>query len=84
MAPKIIWVTPSELTVLLAEKRNTYDIAYIRKDIVDEMIKTAEDHAYFAGREKLRETFLEWAKAVKADPMLPMNIDKVIDKINTM
>ena len=28
---------------------------YIRKDIVDEMLKTAEDHAYFAGSESMRE-----------------------------
>lgn len=84
MAPKKVWVTPSELTVLLAEKRNTYDIAYIRKDIVDEAIKTAKDHAYFAGQEKLRERLLEWAKAVKADPMLPMNIDEVIEKIESL
>lgn len=27
---------------------------YIRKDIVDEMLKTAEDHAYFAGAESVR------------------------------
>lgn len=33
---------------------------YIRKDIVDETVKTAEDHAYFAGQEKLREKMLEW------------------------
>ena len=35
---------------------------YIRKDIVYETVKTAEDHAYFAGQEKLREKMLEWAK----------------------
>ena len=37
-------------------------IEYIRKDIVDETIKTAEDHAYFAGQEKFREKLIEWAK----------------------
>ena len=31
------------------------DTEYIRKDIVDEMIKTAEDHAYFAGSEYARK-----------------------------
>lgn len=35
---------------------------YIRKDIHDETIKTAEDHAYFTGKEKMREKLLEWAK----------------------
>lgn len=38
---------------------------YIRKDLVDETIKTAEDHAYFAGQEKLREKLMEWAKELK-------------------
>lgn len=33
---------------------------YIRKDVVDETIKSAEDHAYFAGQEKFREKLLEW------------------------
>lgn len=31
------------------------DTEYIRKDIVDDMLKTAEDHAYFAGSEAMRE-----------------------------
>lgn len=31
------------------------DTEYIRKDIVDDMLKTAEDHAYFAGGEAMRE-----------------------------
>lgn len=65
-------------------KPNDNFVEYIRKDIVDETIKTAEDHAYFAGREKLREALLKWAKAVKADPMIPMNIDKVINKIESL
>lgn len=37
-------------------------VEYIRKDLVDEMLKTAEDHAFFAGQEKLREKLLKWAK----------------------
>lgn len=43
------------------------DKEYIRKDIVDETIQTAEDHAYFAGKEKLREELLEWAEAKKSE-----------------
>ncbi len=31
------------------------DVEYIRKDIVDDMLATAEDHAYFAGSENTRE-----------------------------
>lgn len=38
---------------------------YIRKDVVDETIKTAEDHAFFAGQEKLREKLLEWIDEYK-------------------
>ena len=38
---------------------NIFTQEYIRKDIVDDMLKTAEDHAYFAGKEKLREAILE-------------------------
>lgn len=30
------------------------------------------------------DALLEWAKAVKADPMIPMNIDKVIEKIESL
>ena len=37
------------------------DTEYIRKDIVDEMIKTAEDHAYFAGSEYARKEVIKKA-----------------------
>ncbi len=47
---------------ILKTKNAPDDIEYIRKDIVDETIKTAEDHAFFAGVEKFREKMLEWAK----------------------
>lgn len=82
-APDKLFRVNGWLTDEYPPKAESY-IEYIRKDIVDETIKTAEDHAYFAGREKLRETLLEWAKAVKADPILPMNIDKVIEKIESL
>lgn len=42
------------------------DVTYIRKDIADAMVESAEDHAYFAGQEKLREKLLEWAKERQA------------------
>lgn len=44
------------------EKMKSDDIEYFCKDIVDETIKIAEDHAYFAGQEKFREKLIEWAK----------------------
>lgn len=37
-------------------------IEYIRKDVSNEAIQVAEDHAYFAGQEKFREELLAWAK----------------------
>ena len=35
------------------------DTEYIRKDIVDEMIKTAKDHTFFAGSEYARKEVVE-------------------------
>ena len=31
-----------------------------------------------------KDALLEWAKEVKANPMIPMNIDKVIEKIESL
>lgn len=31
-----------------------------------------------------KDALLEWLKAVKADPMMPMNIDRVIEKIESL
>ena len=61
---------------------------YIRKDIVDETIKTAEDHAYFAGQENLREKLLKWAKSMKrickgAEP-IEKTYQTIIDELNSM
>lgn len=43
-------------TAMYSRERQTEDdIEYIRKDIVDEMLEVAEDHAYFAGSEAMRE-----------------------------
>lgn len=47
-------------------KPNDNFVEYIRKDIADGMVESAEDHAYFAGQEKLREKLLEWAKERQA------------------
>ena len=44
--------------------RDFENTEYISKDIVDETIKTAEDHAYFAGQEKFRKELIEWANFV--------------------
>ena len=43
---------------------------------------TKEDERYIEYIRK--DALLEWAKAVKADPTIPMNIDKVIEKIESI
>lgn len=62
---------------------------YIRKDTVDEIIKTAEDHAYFAGQEKLREKLIKWAKAEKGNcsdetQLYAMFMNVLIKKLNSV
>lgn len=57
---------------------------YIRKEIFDETVATAEEHAYFAGQEKFRERLLEWLLFVKSEPRIPMNIEKVIEKVKSL
>lgn len=60
---------PENVYVRLENIGSSWDVStldnggekYIRKDIVDETVKTAEDHAYFAGQEKFREKLIEWA-----------------------
>ena len=42
-APDKIYVTVSELTSLLSEKRHDYDVAYIRKDALLEWAKENRD-----------------------------------------
>lgn len=42
------------------------DSEYIRKDVVDDMIKTAEDHAYFAGSEAIRDKLSKLKKLADA------------------
>lgn len=52
---------------------------YIRKDIVDDMLKTAEDHAYFAGKEKLREAILEMPDSEKS--VIPISVTVLDDSL---
>lgn len=75
----------------------TYDLSldnngeqeYIRKDIVDETIKTAEDHAYFAGQEKFREKLLKCINEIRAIPhenaiTRDLAFQEVVNKLNSM
>lgn len=70
-APDKIYVAESLIKTLYGNEwsptpyMSRENTEYIRKDVVDETIKTAEDHAYFAGQEKLREKLMEWAKELK-------------------
>lgn len=62
-------------------------IEYIRKDIVDETVKTAEDHAYFAGQEKFREKLIEWLRYEKEwfeGTDIEPHYQKIIDKLNSI
>lgn len=40
---------------------------------------TRKDECYIR-----KDALLDWLKAVKADPMIPMNIDRVIEKIESL
>lgn len=64
-------------------------VEYIRKDIVDETIKTAEDHAYFAGQEKFREKLMEWIQEERAIPhenaiTRDLVFQEVVNRLNSM
>lgn len=48
-------------TALYSHERQTEDdIEYICKNIVDEMLEVAEDHAYLAGSEAMRNKTVKW------------------------
>lgn len=77
--------------------RNSYDMEYIRKDVVDETINSAEDHAYFAGQEQFREKLLEWVKNKITEAEIAMDtaddpaiwgqrnaFKQVLDKLNSI
>lgn len=63
-------------------------VEYIRKDIVDETVMSAEDHAYFAGQEKFRERLLVWVENMKRTCKGTESIEKayqtMIDKISEL
>lgn len=62
MTPDKVYVKKEKNNVVysLSVQYDNGGVEYIRKDIVDETIKTAEDHAYFAGQEKFREKLIKW------------------------
>lgn len=64
-APDKIYIQQDMINNLILEEREyDDDVEYIRKDIVDDMLKTAEDHAYLAGavneREKMVKEAVKW------------------------
>lgn len=88
---------PENVYVRLENIGNSWDVStldnggeeYIRKDIVDETIKNAEDHAYFAGQEKFREKLMEWIQEVRAIPhenaiTRDLAFQEVVNKLNSM
>lgn len=54
-------------------------VEYIRKDLVDDTVETAEDHAYFAGSESMRTKLLEWAR-----DLVQAGIDKPEEAVNIL
>ena len=71
------------------DKQLDSDVEYIRKDIVNETIKTAEDHAYFAGQEKFREKLLKCINEIRAIPhenavARDLAFQEIINKINSI
>lgn len=92
-APDKIYVAESLIKTLYGNEwsptpyMSRENTEYIRKDVVDETIKTAEDHAYFAGQEKLREKLMEWAQEKLQERHAPQfrdAIGQLIDKLNLM
>ena len=84
-------VAPENVYVRLENIGNSWDVStldnggeeYVRKDIVDETIKTAEDHAYFAGQEKFREKLIEWAKE-NIDSLGRLSYGELMNKLNSI
>lgn len=65
------------------------NVEYINKDCINDMLKTAEDHAYFAGQEKFREKLMEWIQEARAIPhenaiTRDLTFQEVINKLNSM
>lgn len=65
-APEKLYLSKDLFRWSFGKASDKSDIEYIRKDVVDDMLATAEDHAYFAGsehtREKLVDAFIEKAE----------------------
>lgn len=88
MKPDKIYI--QEGAILRTENTYDNDVCYVRKDIVDDTIATAEDHAYFAGKEKMREELLEFVNkklqesADRLDFRANQAYAEVFDKLNSM
>ena len=64
-APKKLYIDTEDIlsdSILygFTEKRKEDDIEYIRKDIVGDMLANAEDHAYLAGSEAMKNKTVKW------------------------
>lgn len=88
-APDKCYITREKNGVIYSLSLNDNGgIEYIRKDIVDETIKTAEDHAYFAGQEKFRKKLIEWAKETyldeNASAIRKVCFKQLVEKLNSL
>lgn len=79
-APDKIYIQPNAHDGWFEYNSSDLLVEYIRKDVVDDILKTAEDHAYFAGKEKMREELLKWAYE-DLDPAAYLQLN---DKLNEM
>lgn len=64
-APEKIWINPSIDLPKLNGVLDKDSVQYVRKDVVDNMLATAEVHAYFTGGESEREKL-----ALKKDALI--------------
>lgn len=90
MIPDRIFIDEDLIAYHCLTDRYDGDLEYISKDLVDETIKSAEDHAYFAGQEKLREKLLEWIDKMCeenkgfSEAELVVTLDKLKEKIKSL
>lgn len=88
--PDKVYLNPDAATdVMYPPGEDDSKVEYICKDVVDETIKTAEDHAYFAGQEKFREKLLKCINEIRAIPhenavARDLAFQEIINKINSI
>ena len=89
-APDKIFIDEDLIAFHCLTDRHDGVLEYLHKGLVDEMVKSAEDHAYFAGQEKFREKLLEWINKMCqenkgfSEAELVVTLDKLKEKIESL